>query len=142
MEPTSVNGRSMLQALQPDDKVMVNKVIYHFQSPERGEVVVFHTEDGKDLIKRVIGVPGDTVEAKEGKVFVNGKPLPEPYLGKDVVTGDFPPVKVPNGKYFVLGDNRSESADSRILGLVSEEDIIGRASFIYFPFHHFGFVAH
>lgn len=142
-EPTSVSGRSMIQTLQPGDKVMINKIAYKLGEPERGDIVVFETKEGKDLIKRIIGLPGDKIQAKDGKVLLNGKPLTESYLEKGVVTEDFPETEVPSGKYFVMGDNRPESADSRnsLIGLVDENELIGKASFVYWPFSNIGSVS-
>lgn len=139
-EPTAVSGKSMSQTLQAGDKVMVNKFVYLISEPKRGDVVIFQTEEGHDLIKRVVGLPGDQIEAKEGKVFVNGKELSEPYLDNHIKTSDFDLTKVPEGQYFVLGDNRSESADSRLLGTIPKSDMIGRASWIYWPLSRFGSV--
>ena len=107
---------------------------YVFNPPQRGDVVVFHIRDRQsaDLVKRVIGLPGETVEMREGRVYIDGELLPEPYLaGFDDADG--PPVLVPADHYFVLGDNRSVSYDSRIMGPIPQEDIIGKAWISYWP---------
>lgn len=136
-EPFHVSGPSMQQTLSSGDQVMVNKIIYKFRDPQPGEVIVFHNKDNRELIKRIIGLPGETVEAKDNRLFVNGKEIKEPYLTSSTKTIDFAPVKVPNGKVFVLGDNRSNSTDSRSLGPISISEIIGKASLVYWPFTHF-----
>jgi signal peptidase I len=114
---------------------------YLFSPPQRGDIIVFRypKEPSRDFIKRVIGVPGDVVEIKNGVVYVNGRPLQENY------TADAPSYfaaaeQVPDGQYFVLGDNRNNSSDSHIWGLVPEENIIGRAWFSYWPPDNWGIV--
>ena len=140
LEPTYVSGPSMQDTLRTGDKVLVNKVVYKFTSPSRGDIIVFHATPKKDLIKRVIGLPGETVEAKNGRVYVNGVSLSEPYLGPNVTTKDFPPVKVPKDCVFVLGDNRDDSADSRILGSIPISQIVGRSELVYWPLNHLRFL--
>jgi signal peptidase I len=115
------------------DLVLVNKLIYKMREPERGEIVVFHESKDKDFIKRVIALPGETVEAKNNKILINGKIVDEPYLSDHMRTMDFDEVQVPQGKVFVLGDNRLNSTDSRVIGAVSMSQLVGRAEFIYWP---------
>jgi signal peptidase I len=149
---------SMLQTLQIGDRVLVEKISYRLREPERGEIVVFRRpgleEEGfspaatwrsflegiglsepdpdRDLIKRIIALPGETVELRDGVVHVDGQPLSEPYTAPEA--RDFAPVEVPEGEYYVLGDNRGNSLDSRFaLGTVPEENIIGRAFAIIWP---------
>jgi signal peptidase I len=146
---------SMENTLLIGDHIFVNKFLYgyhipytngrvlKFASPERGDIIVFvFPEDpSKDFIKRVIAIPGDTVEIRHKVVLINGKPLPEDYTrfaDGDAADGfvrsrdNLPPVKVPETKYFVMGDNRDRSYDSRFWGFVDEDAIIGKALFIYF----------
>ncbi|HWO70121.1 MAG TPA: signal peptidase I [Actinomycetota bacterium] len=149
---------SMEPTLLPGDRVLVNKIPYYLHDPARGDVVVFEdpnarpTTEGwlaralhwftdglgftrpsqEDFVKRVIGLPGDVVEGKRGKVFVNGEPLREPYLAGR--TRPFAPVEVPAGQLFVLGDNRGASNDSRFgLGFVPIENVIGKAFVVIWP---------
>ncbi|MGI6475123.1 MAG: signal peptidase I [Thermoactinomyces vulgaris] len=132
-EPFAVSGPSMEETMYTGDLVLVNKLIYKLREPERGEIVVFHESKDKDFIKRVIALPGETVEAKNNKILINGKIVDEPYLSDDMRTMDFDEVQVPQGKVFVLGDNRLNSTDSRVIGAVSMSQLVGRAEFIYWP---------
>ncbi|RAL26183.1 signal peptidase I [Thermoflavimicrobium daqui] len=136
-EPSVVLGPSMEKTMVTGDLVMVNKLIYKIRDPKHGEIIVFHTDKQKDFIKRVIALPGETVEAKNNTVLVNGKAIDEPYL-KNTQTLDFTPVTVPPKHVFVLGDNRTNSTDSRNkdVGPVSIDKIVGRADFIYWPISH------
>ena len=123
---------SMLPTLQEQDRVLVNKLSYDLHGVERGDIIVFEgPEQGsgevKDLIKRVIGLPGETVEAHDGKVFVDGREIAEPYLGDGITTGPLEPTKVPPNHYWVMGDNRGNSKDSRFFGAIDESLIIGKA---------------
>jgi signal peptidase I len=150
---------SMEPTLMPGDRVLVLKVPYYFHDPRRGDIVVFEDPDPKqqpdrsavggfvhwlfqglgvqkpeneDFIKRVIGLPGDVVSAKGGRVYVNDKPLDEPYLA--VRTEDFASVTVPDGSLFVMGDNRGNSLDSRFgLGFIPIDKVVGKAEFIIWP---------
>jgi signal peptidase I len=153
---------SMEPTLVPGDRVIVAKVPYYFHDPRRGDIVVFgepdpakapergivggfvhwlgqglgfSPPDNPDYIKRVIGVPGDVVEAKRGEVYVNGVQISEPYLEER--TGRFPETRVPDGELFVMGDNRSNSLDSRFgLGFVPIDRVIGKAVVVIWPFDH------
>jgi signal peptidase I len=124
------------------DRIMSNKFIYHFTEPKPGDVVVFtpsqniHT-DAPRLVKRLIGVEGDRIEIKNGRVFRNGTPLFEPYVNQ---TPDYtlPPVRVPEGFVFVLGDNRRNSYDSHAWGFLPRRNIIAKAMFCYWPVNRIG----
>lgn len=134
-EPFNVVGPSMQTTLETGNLILVNKLVYRFGEPDRGEVLVFHAPHHKDYVKRVIALPGETVEAKNNKVLINGKIIEEPYLPDDMRTRDFDLVKVPPGKIFVLGDNRLNSTDSRVIGPIDITAIIGRAEMVYWPFN-------
>jgi signal peptidase I len=151
MQPHQVNGNSMYPNYEDGEYLMTDKFSYRFGQPNRGDVVVFHappsahcpTGTGCDFIKRIIGVPGDTIEIKGGAIFLNDTQLKEEYLPNGFVTqaGQFTskgPVIVPEGSYFVAGDNRSHSSDSRSWGFVTYEELVGKAFFRYFPFDRFG----
>ncbi|MGA0241837.1 MAG: signal peptidase I [Candidatus Marinamargulisbacteria bacterium] len=118
------------------DRLIVNKLVYHFNAPSRGDIMLFHSpyNDGKQYVKRVIGLPGDSVEIRRGMVYINQKLLviPGVTIRRDYAT--MPPIIVPAKHYFMLGDNRPNSADSRVWGFVPESQIIGEALFIYWPF--------
>jgi signal peptidase I len=124
---------SMEPTLKIQDRVLVNKLSYDVHDVHRGDIVVFRSPPGevgssvKDLIKRVIALPGETVEAKDGKIFINGRALEEPYIRDGVVTGPIEPKQIPPGQVWVMGDNRSNSKDSRIFGPIDENLIVGRA---------------
>ncbi len=129
-----VEGDSMLDTLHHGDRVLVNKFIYRFTDPERNDVVVFaHPGEGnRELIKRVIGTPGELVEMRAGQLFVNGEPLQEEYITRGD-NSDFAPVKVPPRSVFVLGDNRGSSDDSRSFGFVPRSDVRGKTWLIFWP---------
>ena len=140
--PFEVKGESMFPNFLNKEYVLTNLISLRFSDPKQGEVIVFKspTDAEKDYIKRVIGVPGDTVEVRNGQIFVNGNLLDEsPYLDSSVKTfgGAFlkegVAVTVPDGQYFVMGDNRLYSSDSREWGFVSKEAIIGRSFLVYWP---------
>ncbi|MGI6129820.1 MAG: signal peptidase I [bacterium] len=132
-----VTGPSMEPTLRSGERLLINKFIYRFSEPRRGDVVVFHPQarPREDYIKRVIGVAGETVEIRDGKVWVDGTDLTESYI-KEPTYGQFGPVRIPQGKIFVLGDNRNNSQDSRYqeVGLVSLKSITGKALIRYWPF--------
>ncbi len=130
-----VEGRSMYPTLHETERLMVNKVIYRFDQPKNGDVVVFEYEPGRDFIKRVIGIPGDKIEINTGRVYINDQPLEEPYLLDNMEMNDFGPIEVPPGYLFLMGDYRINSMDSRDprVGFVSLEDLKGRAFFIFWP---------
>jgi len=157
-----IPSSSMEPTLMPGDRVLVNKLAYRFGDLHRGDVVVFQNPneaqlpdrnaaealvhwlgeglgfqqpENEDLIKRVMGLPGDIVEIRDHTVRVDGKPVTEPYLTKQVLgtMGDYGPVTVPKGELFVLGDNRGNSSDSRVIGFVPEGNVVGRAFVIIWP---------
>ena len=132
---------SMLPTLQEQDRVLVNKLSYDLHDVHRGDIIVFKGPEQaegevKDLIKRVIGLPGETVEAHDGKVFVDGKAIDESYLGDGITTGPLEQTKVPAGHYWVMGDNRGNSKDSRYFGAIDKDLIIGRAFVRVWPITH------
>jgi len=134
-QPRVVHGQSMEPSLEEDQRLIVDLVTYHLREPQRGEIIVLdlpERESGPPLIKRVIGLPGDTVEIKGGAVYVNGKSLQEPYLDQNTA-GAMPSQLVPEAHVFVLGDNRGCSNDSRYFGMVPFEDIVGLARLRYWP---------
>jgi signal peptidase I len=133
---------SMNPTLVQRDRVLVNKLSYHFHDVHRGDIVVFSRPPGendpqiKDLIKRVIGLPGDTIEGRDGQIVINGRVLHEPYTAKNSPMSDFSARKVPAGHYFVMGDNRGNSKDSRVFGPISKSLIVGRAFIRVWPISH------
>ncbi|MFO7941830.1 MAG: signal peptidase I [Bacillota bacterium] len=141
VETFVVEGDSMLDSLHDGDRVLVNKFIYNFSEPRRGEVVIFaHPgENSRDLIKRVVGTPGEIVEIRSGEVLVNGEPIEEDYPNRPD-SSDFPPTKVPPRTIFVLGDNRGNSDDSRSFGFVPYSEIRGRTWLIFWPPSSFAIV--
>ena len=136
-----VEGSSMYSTLETGDRVFVNKLSYRLHDPNRGDVVVLHEVSGaseRDLIKRVIALPGETVEMSNCQVKVDGRTLVEPYLDPEVVTlnncgQNFEPLLVPDDHVFVMGDNRGGSQDSRAIGPISEDDLVGRAFVVFWP---------
>ncbi len=163
IQPFWIPSESMLPTIEVNDRVMVNKLAFTWGEPHRGEIVVFRdpreveqqisfpeavirsvleavgirTRGRDDLIKRVIGLPGDMVEVKDNSVFINGERLDEPYL-PEVFMDDEPPIKVADDEVFVMGDNRSASFDSRRFGPVPLDDLVGRAFVTIWPPSHFG----
>jgi signal peptidase I len=139
VQPYFIPSGSMEPTLQINDKVLVNKLAYDFHPVHRGDIIVFgkpaddYSPGIKDLIKRVIGLPGETISASGGSVYINGQKLNEPWLPKGTITGDFTPVHIPPGEYFVMGDNRGNSADSRVIGPIAKKLIVGRAFLIVWP---------
>lgn len=128
---------SMENTIMPGDRVIASRLHYAVGDPKRGDIVVFRYPDNEKIlyVKRVIGLPGETVEIKDdGTVYIDGEPLHEPYV-KEKVSGDFGPYKVPQGSYFMMGDNRNNSMDSRYWDdkYVKKEKIIGKVFFEYFP---------
>ncbi len=138
LNTTYVLGHSMFPTLDEKDRLFTNKIVYILGNPERGDIVVLKAPDDpdKDYIKRIIGIAGDIVEIKDGKVYLNGEELSEKYLPEDAYTYEDIRVEVPEGEVFVLGDNREKMAskDSRYFGTISIEKIKGKAFFRYYPF--------
>lgn len=145
-----VKGKSMMPTIHDGNRLIINKINYDFSTPDRFDMVVFHHTKEEDYIKRIIGLPGDTVHYKDDVLYVNGKARKEPYLkpfkdelvGGDL-TGDFTlkdltgHKKVPKGYVFVLGDNRRGSYDSRYFGFVPKDSIVGKVDLRYWPFDKF-----
>jgi signal peptidase I len=143
-EARYIPSGSMLPTLQINDRLIVDKISYDFRNPKRGDIVVFSPTDTlkkqnfKDaFIKRVIGLPGETVEVKDGLVYVNGQPLQEKYV-EDQPNYRFGPFTVPPNEYLVLGDNRNNSYDSHYWGSVPRQNIIGRAVVRFWPLNRVG----
>ncbi|MDQ1487926.1 MAG: signal peptidase [Actinomycetota bacterium] len=163
-----IPSESMVHTLEVGDRVLVSRVSYHLHEPRRGDIVVFtspfetqakgsnrsvpsrviHTvlesvglrqPSTEDFIKRVIGLPGETVEGKNGKILINGRQLVEPYLAEEPV-GDFPPKTIPKGQLWVMGDNRNRSSDSRVFGPIKKSKIVGRAILRIWPVTRLGFL--
>ena len=137
-----VDGFSMRPTLQDGEYILVNKLAYKFSEPQRGEIIVFvfPVNPEEDLIKRIIGIPGDTVSIQDGVLTVNGAVVDEPYINA-------PPVyngtwQVPEGNLFVLGDNRNDSRDSHQWGLLPMENVIGRSVMIYWPPEEWQIIRH
>jgi len=140
-QPVKVEGTSMAPLLSDQERIFINKFVYRFEDIHRGDVVVFWypLDRSKSFIKRVIGLPGETVDIRRGLLYVNGQLIPEPYVPPQYTdVTDFGPVKVPKDSYFVMGDHRISSNDSRVFGPVASQFIYGRAVFAYWPVDHFG----
>jgi signal peptidase I len=139
-----IPSASMEPTLMVGDRILVNKLSYHLHGVGRGDVVVFATPPKeaadtavKDLVKRVIGLPGDVIWSKGGRVYIDGKVLAEPWLPPGTVTMDLPRQTVPPNEYFVMGDNRSDSQDSRYFGPIPRSLIVGRAVVRFWPLSRF-----
>jgi signal peptidase I len=141
-QTTQVDGLSMEPSLADEQRLIIEKVTYRLHGPERGDIVVLRLPDrrfDRPLIKRVIGLPGEIVEIREGGVYVDGEGLEEPYLSGPT-PGFMKPRLVPEGHVMVLGDNRGSSNDSRSFGMVPIDDILGRAWVRYWPIGEVGLV--
>jgi len=163
LQPFWIPSESMLPTIEVNDRVMVNKLAYRFGEPQRGDVVVFRdpreeqieesipeavirsvleavgirTRGDEDLIKRVVGLPGETIEVRDNHVLVNGAPIEETYL-PEVFMPDEPPITVGPDEVFVMGDNRDASFDSRRFGAIPLDDLVGEAFVTIWPISHFG----
>ncbi len=144
VQKSSVIGYSMEPSLQDGQQLLINKVVYYFHEPERGDVIILHppppySPKTTPFIKRIIALPGDTIEIKNGVVYVNGLKLDEPYI-KETPTYNFQQKKIPNNEYFVLGDNRNNANDSHTGWTVPRQNIIGKAWLSIWPPGEWGFV--
>lgn len=142
-QPVKVEGTSMMPGLTDQERIFINKYTYQLgaDSVSRDDLVVFHYpyDPSQSYIKRIIGVPGDTVAINDGTVYVNGRKLDEPYVPEEYRDHvGMQKESVPPGKYFVLGDHRSSSNDSRVWGFVDRKAIYGKAVFVYWPLDKIG----
>ena len=149
MTPHEVIGSSMYPTYKDGEYLMANKVLYKFSEPKRGDVIIFKYSDTQDFIKRVIGLPGDQVMLKDGYIYINGTKLDESgYLDSSIYSngGEYlhegETITVPDGQYFVCGDNRQHSSDSRTFGPIEKANIKGKAWIVYFPFSNFRLAEH
>ena len=137
-----IPSESMETTLFENDRILVNKVSYRLHDVNRGDVVVFRRPDDqpgdiRDLIKRVIALPGETIEGRDSQIYINDQLLVEPYLDGNRFS-DFGPTEVPEGELFMMGDNRDQSLDSRRFGTIDDDRIVGRAFFLFWPFDRLG----
>jgi signal peptidase I len=140
-QPVKVEGTSMAPLLSDQERIFINKFVYRFEPIHRGDVVVFWypLDRTKSFIKRVIALPGENVEIRQGIVYVDGQQVKEPYVPPQYEDlSDYGPVRVPPAMFFVMGDHRVSSNDSRVFGPVPSRFIYGRAVFAYWPVDHFG----
>jgi signal peptidase I len=139
-QATRVEGQSMEPSLHSDQRLVVEKLSYRFHGPRRFDIVVLKLPDQSDelLIKRVIGLPGETVEIRDGHIFLNGVQLREPFIVQDTRAGRHGLVTVPPLHVYVLGDNRNHSNDSRSFGPIPIDNIVGRAWLSYWPLEELG----
>jgi signal peptidase I len=140
-QPVKVEGTSMMPQLVDQERIFINKFVYKFETIQQGDVVVFWypLDPSKSYIKRVIGLPGDVIRISGGKVLVNGKPLKEPYVAPEYFDRQsYAPVQVEADHYFVMGDHRNSSNDSRAWGTVARSYIYGKAVLVYWPVSLFG----
>ncbi|MDX6381693.1 MAG: signal peptidase [Rubrobacteraceae bacterium] len=136
LEAFQVPSESMVPTFQVGDRFMANKFIYRFTEPKRGDIIVFRSVEGgeEDLVKRVVGLPGDEITVQNGVLSVNGERQEEPYINKQLPdSGFYGPAKVPEGHVFAMGDNRGNSRDSRFFGPVPMENIEGEAVMSFWP---------
>lgn len=131
-----VTSGSMEDTVMTGSRVIVNRQAYLFHEPERGDIITFYCPDApdKEFMKRILALPGETIEGKTGVIYIDGKPLQEPYI-EEIFNADFGPYHVPDDSYFMMGDNRNNSWDSRfwVNKFVRSDAIIGKAEFEYYP---------
>jgi signal peptidase I len=140
-QPVKVEGTSMAPLLSDQERIFINKFVYRFEPIERGDVVVFWypLDRSKSFIKRVVGLPGETIELRRGHLVIDGREFTESYVPPSFFDGSsYGPLQIPGGSYFVMGDHRDSSNDSRMFGAVSRDFIYGKAVFAYWPVDHFG----
>lgn len=143
-QPVKVEGTSMAPLLADQQRIFINKYVYRFGPIQRGDIIVFWypLERSKSFIKRVVGLPGETVEIRQGRVYVNDRRLEEPYVPPRFAdAGTYGPIHVPQDAYYVLGDHRTSSNDSRVFGPVYSRFIYGKAVFAYWPASRFGSIS-
>lgn len=135
LQPFYIPSGSMEPTLQIGDRIIVSKISYRFYEPDRGDIVVFKypLDPKRDFVKRLIGKGGETVAIKNSKLYINGRQVPEDYLPAGLEFDDFGPVKIPEGHYLMLGDNRNNSDDSRVWGPLPGELVVGKAVLVYWP---------
>jgi signal peptidase I len=140
-QPVQVEGTSMMPRLSNHERIFINKFVYRFEPIQRGDIVVFWypLDPSKSYIKRVVGLPGEWVSISEGHVYIEGRVLKESYLPPEYLDHQSsPPMQIEPDHYFVLGDHRESSNDSRLWGPVDRKYIYGKAVFVYWPFSRFG----
>ena len=139
-EPFFIPSGSMEPTLQIGDKIIVNKIVYRFQEPKRGDIMVFKypLDPARDYIKRVIGLPGEKLEIKDSVIYINDQPIEEEYLPSNSNSANFGPVNIPENAYFMMGDNRNNSQDSRVWGTLPNNYIIGKALAVFWPVNRIG----
>ena len=149
MTPHEVVGRSMYPTYQDGEYIMANKLVYELADPKRGDVIIFKYSDTQDFIKRVIGMPGDTVGLQDGKIYINGEVLDESeYLDSTVYTNgsdylhEGETITLGEDEYFVCGDNRQHSSDSRTFSPITRDQIKAKAWLVYYPFNNIRIVEH
>lgn len=131
-----VDGHSMDPTLASGERLIVDRLSYDFGPPKRGDIIVFRAPvvGDEDWVKRVIGLPGDTIAISDGKLLLNGKVIPEPFIAQPMdPTHNFGPLRIPPGELFVMGDNRNVSEDSRMIGPIAISSVIGRVALIIWP---------
>lgn len=140
-----VPSGSMIPTLEVNDHVVVTKFTYHISKPKRGDIVVFNypvalKESGEKIkyVKRLIGLPGEKIEIKNNQLYINDELIDEPYVASDTAMPDFSPIVLNDKEYFMMGDNRNHSNDSRYWGSVEEDLLVGKAQMIYWPLNRIG----
>lgn len=130
-----IQQHSMEPTLYENERVLINRAVYYFKEPERGDIVILLDPIGKksDFVKRVIALPGEKIEIRGGKTYVDGKPLKESYVSKDGSQDNLGPTKIPPEQYFVMGDNRPRSSDSRRFGPIPRKNILGKIFIVWWP---------
>lgn len=136
--PAEVVGSSMSPTLMNKEIMLLNKIDYEFNDINRFDIVVIRIPNERPLVKRVIGLPNETIEYRNNELYIDNKLVEEPSTIVEKTEDYKLPSVIPNNKYFVLGDNRNNSIDSRVIGLVDEKDIVGTANFVIYPFDKFG----
>ncbi len=133
-----IQQHSMEPNLYENDRVLINRIVYYYSDPDRGDIVILVDPMGSknDFVKRVVALPGELIEIKDGKTYINDKLIDEEYLSKDKSNEDIGPLRIPEDSYFVMGDNRSVSSDSRRFGPVKGDNILGKVMIVWWPINH------